>query len=674
MSGNNVDLRLSEADIKKPETIVGIINGWVDSDTNNRIQRIKSWSENINYFAGNQWIRWNERDHRYEPFPETDATRSIEKPVTNHVMRWVNQSVSRFTNKPTIIIDPNSEEMIDKTSAKLCEVIKDYLWEELGKDEQYLEAALWGAICGTVFRKSFKKYTNKVINSPAGEAIPVRCVDADIISPFQICFDGLPQRWKDIGTIMHSQIRRVDDIKSQFTVDSPGYFPKAAENLKEEAVTATSLEYAEGLKNIVDGSGSFYPAEGGNGSLKDSAIYKEVYVRPTKKYPKGLMICAAGTELLYFGPSSYYYQDGKIWHPFTSWAHGKMPGSIWGMSLAAHLVKLNRRINSIDALMAYNRKTMAAGIWLNPKGNGIPEGSFIGTPGLMVDYEESTGPSGGRPHREGGVPLSNQVLEERNIIIQEGDRLALAGDIRSGENPSGVNTLGQLQILTEEADKSQSKQIESWEKFLERSEELDLLNFKDCYQVPDQDLIKSFKKFSKDITEQEWKAFTGNDIKDNASVRVEKGSTISKSRTLRQQMLMKMAQMGFFPELFTDPYQLKRFYEEFGMSDMYKDSNIDVKMGEKAIEMMLSGQYPPVLAEVHNADIQLPVLLRYMKDPKYLEVKPEIQVMFEKRRQELVAALIAAGPVAPPVETQNPAPAQGGAAGGGKDDIFGTRI
>lgn len=646
---SQIDIRLSEADLQNPDAVVGIINSWAQTDQHNRTERVKAWSEAINFFAGNQWIRYNERSHRFEPIPVTDSNRIIDRPVSNHIYRWVMANVSRFTNRPTVIVDPNSEEQIDKTSAKLCEIIKDYLWEENDKDAQYLEASLWGTICGTVFRKGFKKYTNRVLETSGGEKIPIRCADSDIVSPFQVVFDGLPQRWSQVGTIMHMQVRRIDDIKRQFEINQPGYFPDNAQELKEEELISTSLQYSEGLKSIVDGSGSYYPAAGGaQQELKESAIYKEAYVQPSQKHPRGIMICSAADKLLYMGDSPYFYLDGKIWHPFTSWTWGTMPGSIWGIGLVSLLLKLQKRINQIDALLAYNRKTMAVPGWTTPSGSNIPEGTFIGIPGLVKQYDET--PSGARPEPHPGQALPAQVQDERESCVQDGDRIALAGDIRSGDNPRGVNTLGQLQILTEQAELSQAKTVESWEKFIERSETLDLLNFKDCYQGGDEKLLQSFKKYSKDITDSDWKSFTGNEIRDNATIRVEKGSTIAKSRILRQQTLLKLASLGFFPELFTDPYQYKKFLEQFGMADMYTDANIDVKFAEKSIEMMLANEYPPVLPEVHNPDIQLPIIMRYMKDPKYLELDPKIQVLFDKRRKELVAALVAAGPVAPPPE------------------------
>ena len=349
---HNFDLRLSEADLQNPDSIVGILNTWTDSDINNFLERAKGWSEALNYYAGNQWIQYNERTHRYEAIPITDANRIIDRPVTNHILRWVTGAVSRFTNKPSIIVDPNSDDPKDKTSAKLCEIIKDYMWEDQDKDSQYLEAALWGTICGPVFRKSIKKYTDKYVDT-GSDQVQLRCVDSDIIPAFQIMFDGLPARFKDIGTIMHTQVRRVDDVKRQFVVSAPGYFPESAKLVKEEEIVSNSISYSEGIKSIVDGAGTFNPTSNQKSELKDSCIYKEVYVKPSRKYPKGIMICATSKQLLYFGDSPYYYQEGKIWHPFTMWGWGVMPGTLWPMGLVQQLIKLQKRINQIDALVAY---------------------------------------------------------------------------------------------------------------------------------------------------------------------------------------------------------------------------------------------------------------------------------------------------------------------------------
>jgi hypothetical protein len=60
---------------------------------------------------------------------------------------------------------------------------------------------------------------------------------------------------------------------------------------------------------------------------------------------------------------------------------------------------------------------------------------------------------------------------------------------------------------------------------------------------------------------------------------------------------------------------------------------------EKSIEYMLKGKYPPTITGVHNPDAQLPVIMRFMKHPKFLEIAPQIQMLFMRKHSELVAEL-----------------------------------
>jgi hypothetical protein len=346
----------------------------------------------------------------------------------------------------------------------------------------------------------------------------------------------------------------------------------------------------------------------------------------------------------------------------------KQPGSMWGISLVQQLVPLQRRINSIDALVAYNRKTMAVGTWLIPSGSGIPDESLVGIPGQNVTYDPDV--SGAKPEKVPGQPLPDQVLKEREIIVNDGNLIANAADIRSGVNPSGVTTVGQLQILTEQANSSRSKQVDSWEDFIEESEELDLLNFQDCYKAPMNDMSMEFKKYSKSLTRYDWEKFIGSDIRDNTSVRVEKGSTVQRSKLLREQTIMQLLPTGLLGNT-QDPYINEAILEEFGLSNLSSSADVDVKKAEKMIEMMLDGQYPPIL-EVDNPDIQITVLARFMKDPKFLELPQTVVELFIKRFHEYAMALAKAnavspdagppgpgapGPNPPPHDGKGPAPA-----------------
>lgn len=681
MTGD-LDVELSKSNPADPDgqrEIVTKVNRWYDEDNQKKSERAAGWNLAMNFLMGNQWLQWSEKTKNYQAIPITDANKMIDRPVTNHLLRWILTNLAGFTSKPTLYVDPNSDDPGDKTRAKVAEAVRDYLWEELEKDDLYYEAALWAAATGIVIRKGFKRRLPKYVPVPKKDANGnviegqeqkeyLRCPDSEIVSPYNISFDGLPKRHRDINIIMESSVRRLSWIEEQYGIDLPGYTGHAGE-VREEKMLDSLVGMGEALKNIVEGQrNAFTPSEN---EIKGCAIVKEVYHRPTRKAPMGRMLVCAGEHLLYDSmlaeekKSPYYYLEGKVWHPYTFWNFWKMPGSIHGISLAQQLIPLQRRINSIDALIAYNRKTVAVGFWLIPSGANIPDGQKTGIPGQDVTYDPD--PTGAKPELVPGTALPVQVLEERDACLREGAQIANAADIRSGQNPSGVNTLGQLQILTEQADMSRSKQVESWEKFIERSEQIDLLNFQDCYRVPDPSVIAKLKKVSKDVTNHDWTTFTGEQIQDNANVRVEKGSTIAKSRLMRQNVILKLAQLGLLGEIVMDPYLHKIFLEEFGLTNLFAEGNIDMKKAEKCIEMMLAGEYPPVLDEVDNADIQLLVLTRYMKEPKFLELDDKIKQLFFKRQGEYIAILAKLNPIAdddPTITGKKPGGARGGATQG----------
>ncbi len=631
------------------------------TDISRRFERSQAWSEAVHFYAGNQWIRYVQYQHRFEMIPTTDANRAIERPVTNYFLKWILTNVAGLSNQPILIVEPNTENPQDKTSAKIADICLDYLWDEHNKSDQYYEANMWGTLCGPVFRKSAKVPSGKFFKD-----IPLYTVKPEIIPPFHIIFDGVPSRFEDIGVIMQASVMRVEDVKKMFNQQAKGYYPENAMKVEASDIKSIPISLFEGLKNIVPGETTTPFSSSAGATYLDSCIVMEAYVKPSEKHPKGLMLVVANNQTVYADDSPYFYLDGKFWHPYTMWSYAKLPGNVWGLGLGPQLTKIQRRINSIDAIITYNRKTMAVPMIWSPNGCGVAAGTFVGQPGQVVNYNES--PNGQRPQRDQGIPLPPSVAQERQQLLEDGSAIAMSADLRAGENPRGVNTVGQLQILTEQAELSKSKQTESWERFLATSEYLDLLNFRDCnLDVADPSVIEKLKGFAQEMTKYDWNQFRGSVIQENVSVRVEKGSTVVRSRLFEQETIFKLATANLLPEVLQGgSYERKKFLEKFGLTDLFSDANIDEKYCDKAIEMMLENQYPPVIAGVHNPDVQLPCLLRYMKDPKYLEVPQHIKTLFNQRKDELTALLAQAvqrqNEIAPnqppePIQAQRP---QGG--------------
>ena len=651
----SIEMDFLKTDWESPGALVSKINSWVDLDIHRRQERAMNWSEAINFYAGNQWIIYNAKDWRWESVPITDSNRFIDRPVTNHLLRWITINLSGFTSKPTYSVEPNSDDVRDKTMARVGETIVDYLWGKNDKDMQYYEAALWSVLTGTVFRKSSKFYTGKVDQFGNSEKVLV----SEVINPFQLLFDGSASRFSDIRVFLQTDIRRIDDIRSEYDVDAPGFYKDRLAQLKPEGVVSNMMALNEGLKRIVDGGsiGPFTSLGGSTTDFEDSCLLKECYVAPSSKFPRGLMIHIAGEQIVYMSPvddgSPYFYNSGQFWHPYTHYNYYLKPGDVYGIGLGQQLIKINRRLNSIDALLAYNRKTMAIPTIFSARGQKLGQGSMIGKPGQNREYDPI--PGAPPPFVMQSSALSNQVMEERRTLLEDGEKIAMAGDIRSGQNPSGVNTVGQLQILAEQSQMARSKQIESWESFVQRSEYLDLLNFKDCYRAPDKNTYEVLRKLSKDLSSFDWESFRGNQLEANTTVRIEKGSTVPKSRMMRQGNIMRALQIGLLGNPLQDPYMHKRVLEEFGVSDIWDEANMDIKYAEWTIEKIMRGEYPVFNPDIHSADIQLPVLMRFMKDPKFYELDDSTKILFDKKRKEMINQLAkypVVGPVPQPVGQQ----------------------
>lgn len=651
----DLDFTLAKIKDKDEDKLVQVVNEIYKSDQLNKNMRAAVWSQNIHFMAGDQWIKYSEVDRQWKSIPVTRLNRAIDRPVTNFILLFTTVNASAFTNKPDRSVDPATDDPRDKSAAKASSIVLDYLWDELEKDDDYYEAALWGLATGTVFRKSMKIPTNEskrlpILDSTGNptrnpktnrkltQSIPLKKVGVEILSPFNVSFDGLPKRFKDIGLIQEFQIKRLDWIRQVYGKDAgkgTGYTGRV-DDVREDTDLTNVMSIGEGLKNVVEGSTQTGYGAQSSLQVKEANIVKECYAAPSSGFPRGRMIVVAGDVLLYRGPSPYYYLSGKVWHPYTMWNYLKMPGCIWGISLVGALIPKQRSINSIDALLAYNRKTCAVPKWFKPMGSGIPDDSFIGTPGQEVTYNEL--PNGDKPFVVDGKPLPGQVLEERSMHVADAERLANNAGLRQGINPEGVKTLGGLQILQEQSNNAISKPVEQWENFVKKSEQLDLLNFQDCYIIPNEEVATKLKGLSKELTEWDWDTFRGAVLGNNVSVRIVKGSTLKQSRALQQQLILELADKQLLPDIVGDPFLYKLFLEKFGLADLFTEKNLDVQKAEWVIEQMIAGQYPPMI-NADNPDIQLIVITRYMKKPSFMELPQPTQLLFEKRFQSYVNAL-----------------------------------
>src|SRR5690606_16342150 len=82
--------------------------------------------------------------------------------------------------------------------------------------------------------------------------------------------------------------------------------------------------------------------------IKNHAIVKEYYERPSRKYPHGRLIIVAGSKTLYVGTLPYMLgSDGTVDFPFVRTTCLDNPGMFWGKTVVERLIPIQRRYNAL---------------------------------------------------------------------------------------------------------------------------------------------------------------------------------------------------------------------------------------------------------------------------------------------------------------------------------------
>jgi len=594
------------------------------------------WEECIRFYEGDQHIYYNEITRRYEVIPQTKYNKYIPRPTTNLILPIVQTVTAILTrHKPTAFISPNSTDSRDINAAKLAERILDAKWELDEEQIKLIKAAKILLLTGTVFRKDYWDINKGGVKQVEldGEIYNVNVGDnaVEIIDPFRMMVDLQDQSW-----YIETQVKPLYWIKQQFGKVGDGYT-----GLAEKVMEDRNLSLMMSLWNRLRSSTSQgLTAEAV--PLRGCAIVKECYIRPTPKYPKGLLIISAGGKVLYINESPYY--DPKVedsWHPYTVCKWEEVPFRYHGLSLVENLVPLQKRLNSIDSLIILNRMQMVSPQWLVPSGCGVPEGYLNGAPGLCIPYNP-VGANGARPEKLPGIGLPPDVYREREDTIVRMHNIAGDNEILQGINPPGVSTATGLSMLLEQSFSKFAPFVQQWEKFIEKGQQKKLLLIARKYREPRPAFIALLKSMNRDNLDIEITDFVGADLRDNINVRIEAGSSLPRSKIMEQQTYREMAQMGLFGPLdpMSNPFGNQQFLEKFGIEPIATNINADVKRARWIISVLTSinkgedVEWPPILP-FDDLNIHLQVLTDAMKAPNFKDERGA----FQRRYNELMALI-----------------------------------
>lgn len=636
MAYDEIDLRDTEN--SELDKLASDIETYYKQDHADKLLRAYTWDEAIRFYDGDQHIEYNVSTNSFQQVTITRNNDFIPRPITNYILPTVKTVVSQLTKqKPEASVRPNSQDPKDIAAAKVSDLILDVKYEELREEEKQQEKAYWGVITGTVFKKIFwNETTNKILKLPKYETVqepaidelgqpivdpltgqaklepktrqaldpktqeplfdefPVGDVDTCLLPPFNIAMPLNTRSPQEMDWIMEYSVQKIDWIKEQYDKTGDGY-TGLAKDVTEEKDLSVILQLEYRLRTLTGRRSGGHYATGSAGyiDIKNAAVLKEVYCKPTKKYPKGRMIIVANGKTLFAGDSPYYVEGFEdSWHPYVEWRFEIVPGRAWGKGLVDELVPIQRRINAIDAMLILNRKTMAIPQWLIPDGSGVPNGYINGRSGLLITYRP-VGANGAKPEKVQATPLPQQVIQEREQCVEEIKKLGMTFDVLEGQNPQGVKTAYQLEQLQENALATFGATFQRWEKSFEREQIKILLLIAKKYKEPREEFNRKLKSLNKDITDIDLEMFIGEDLQDNVDVRVETGSSIPRSKAGENALLREMIQNGLVNV--QSPVDRKELMDKLGVKGLDSQTSPDIKRAQWENAIIENGNYEDLI-------------------------------------------------------------------------------
>jgi hypothetical protein len=475
---------------------------WTDmkaESLNNRWMFERQWQRNIWYVLGRQWIEYLSR---YGGWRDKRIAQWIPRPVTNKCKTTVQAIRSMFASiQLGLNVRPNGQKPENVSSAATADALVPVLHERHSMGSVLNEFDFWLIACGNAFVHTFVDYDikngvvtiqqeqcqgcGKVYGSDkiaeAGQACPdckgtafAPAMDEAgqpippitqmkgtpttmVLSPLELAFPNAYPRFSELPYVIRMRWRTRKFVENHPVLSTTLDLDKI---VWQKSPTDQSLQIFTNLSKYTDlGLSPTYSAstEGGNAAEQDGIVEYEVWMKPTAKYPDGLVFRVLGdstpivvhledTEQLP-GPLPYKFADGTPMFPFAHAMYEHVGGRVLGSGPLDVIIQKQDQLNQLDSMILLIIQRMSNPVWLEPKGAEIQR--LTGMPGLVIKWNPLTVGGNAKPERIPGVPVDAALFKIREQYIQDIEELAGTYDVIKGTKPTGVEAASALQILVE---------------------------------------------------------------------------------------------------------------------------------------------------------------------------------------------------------------------------------
>lgn len=589
------------------EDLAKFVNDEYAQRQSDRLPFELQWRLNTEFLNGNQHMDINPVSQTLEEIPKMFWYQ--EREVFNQIATIVETRIAKLgRQKPNMKTRPGSSDDKDVSTAKVTSMLLSSTWNDQSMDERYEDFNSWLELNGTVFWKTtWNTRKGRLLNRnmgqqgqmqqpgqqmpgqqmqmqgaqpPAAEDEPVggdmsfeasvfgrgqqleeiREGDIDtVVVPAHEIFPDSPWRsgFNDVRSVIHARAFHLDEIEDMWNVRVEA----------EEVDVMTLQRTTSGMGGLGYMAGTMRTSVM---RLKNHAVLKEYYEKPSRKYPLGRYIVVAGNKTLYAGPMPYMIgQDGEPEFPFIRVVSIDRPGCFWGKTVLERCIPVQRRYNALRNRKADYLNLVAIGQWTAPE-NSLQEGTELNNaPGNIIYYRP--GINGSKPEPVPWPNLPASFENEIDTLMSEFTSISGVSELsRFAEAPDGVKSGVALGVAKEQDDTRIATSVARVANSVVHLGKYWIRLYRQFVQEP---RLLRYVGGNREVDVREW---TTSDLRSD-DVFIENMAALAETPAQRRQMVFDLLSAGLFsrpemsnlsPEGRQKVFQLLEFgHWEFGADD-----------------------------------------------------------------------------------------------------------
>ena len=257
-----------------------LINKWDQQLKNCQQARLnfeKQWHENLSFYYGRQWITTNKSSAGGFTMVEQAPTNKWRvRHIANRIIRVIRTEVTKLSKEePQFYCQPASTEEKDRLAAMAGDAIAEYILRTKYFNRKRLEATFWACICGTSYVKNFYDPNKLELDGQPGK------IDFEAVTAFHLFVPNL--QITDIQEqpyVIHARTMSPEDVYASYGVELTPGTDSTALIIDSRFLTAVGIKSPKSTES-------------------KQCYVKEVYAKPSKEYPNGMMVVYGEDRILY---------------------------------------------------------------------------------------------------------------------------------------------------------------------------------------------------------------------------------------------------------------------------------------------------------------------------------------------------------------------------------------